>query len=216
MSPKVSIIIPIYNTEKYLRRTLASIQSQTLKDIEIICVDDSSADHSYDLIVQLSKSDSRIRVFSVEHQGAGGCRNFGLAVARGDYIYFMDSDDYLEKEALEVCYNIAEQDSLDVLLFNGISEFSTPELERKFWRYKSQYRRDHKYSDTIMDGKKLFCRLYTRGQYFASPCLFFLSKNFLMKLEFSFETGIIYEDNISSLSWLLNAERTKLINFTFF
>lgn len=216
MSPKVSVIIPVYNTEQYLRRTLTSIQRQTLKDIEIICVDDSSADHSYDLIVHLSKSDSRIRVFSVEHRGAGGCRNYGLFVAQGAYIYFMDSDDYLEEEALEVCYNTAERDNLDVLLFNGVSEFLTPELGRKFWRYRSQYWRDRKYSDIVMDGKELFFRLYTRAQYFASPCLFFLSKNFLLKQEFSFETGIIYEDNISSLSWLLKAERVKLINRTFF
>ena len=94
-NPKVSVIIPVYNTGKYLESSVSSIQEQTLQDIEIIIIDDGSTDDSPAILKKLSESDARIRLFVQSNQGQSAARNLGLDNAQGDYIYFMDSDDIL-------------------------------------------------------------------------------------------------------------------------
>ena len=94
--PKVSIIIPIYNTEAYLKATVDSILRQTLYEIEILLINDGSTDRSLRIMQDLAASDNRIILFSQENKGLSVTRNQGLAMAKGEYIYFMDSDDLLE------------------------------------------------------------------------------------------------------------------------
>jgi glycosyltransferase involved in cell wall biosynthesis len=118
---EVSVIIPVYNTEKYLNDCLDCIVNQTLKDIEIICVDDGSTDGSTGILEEYEKSDSRIKVIKQENQGQGAARNTAIPLANGKYIYFMDSDDTLELNALEDLYNIAEDKSLDMVIFKLIN-----------------------------------------------------------------------------------------------
>ena len=100
MQPKVSVIIPIYNTALYLSEALDSICNQTLKEIEIILVNDGSTDNSLEIIREYSLRDNRITYFSQPNQGQGVARNLGLSHAVGKYIYFMDSDDILSIETL--------------------------------------------------------------------------------------------------------------------
>lgn len=105
---KVSVVIPVYNTE-YLRKALDSIVNQTLKDIEIICVNDGSTDGSLGILEEYKDKDSRIKIFSQENQGQGAARNYGLNEVSGKYTYFMDSDDILELNALKELYDICEE-----------------------------------------------------------------------------------------------------------
>ena len=91
---KVSVIIPVYNVEKYLKQNLKSITEQTLKEIEIICVDDGSTDSSYKIIEDFAKKDSRVIPVKQKNGGAGAARNNGLRRARGKYLSFLDSDDF--------------------------------------------------------------------------------------------------------------------------
>ena len=114
--PKVSIILPIYNEEVYLEQCLNSICNQTLRDIEIICVDDGSTDHSLDILKEYAQKDSRIRVFRQENQFAGVARNNGMRYANGQYLLFLDSDDFFELDMIEKLYNRAEKDNLDIVL----------------------------------------------------------------------------------------------------
>ena len=93
--PKISVIIPIYNSEKYLEECLDSILNQTLKDIEIICVDDGSTDNSLTILENYAQRDKRIQIFSQQNLHAGIARNHGLEKASGEYVHFMDSDDLL-------------------------------------------------------------------------------------------------------------------------
>ena len=93
--PKVSVIIPVYNTEKYVRQAVESIRQQTLKDIEIIIVNDGSTDGSMTILEELAAQDERIKLFSQENQGLSVTRNVGLSHSTGEYVYFMDSDDLL-------------------------------------------------------------------------------------------------------------------------
>ena len=117
--PKVSVIIPVYNVENYLRECLDSVVNQTLKDIEIICINDCSTDNSLGILQEYAANDSRIKILNNENNiNAGPSRNRGLACATGEYIYFMDSDDFLEFTALEKIINkLDENKNADFCIF---------------------------------------------------------------------------------------------------
>lgn len=117
--PLVSVIIPVYNVEHYLRQCLDSVRAQTLSDIEIICVNDSSTDGSLDILEDYAKKDSRIQVVTQPNGGAGAARNKGLSMAKGKYLSFLDSDDFFEPDMLELAYKKAEEDKADFVVFNS-------------------------------------------------------------------------------------------------
>ncbi|MDR2066736.1 MAG: glycosyltransferase, partial [Endomicrobium sp.] len=116
-TPQISVIIPVYNTEKYLRQCLDSVINQTLKDIEVICVNDGSTDDSLDILKEYEHKDLRIKVVDQKHQNAGVSRNNGLTYAMGKYIQFVDSDDWIDLNMLESLYNRAEDTNADIVLF---------------------------------------------------------------------------------------------------
>ena len=122
LMPKVSVILPIYNVAPYLDETFQSLIQQSLRDIEIIAVNDGSTDNSEDFIKKYQKLDSRIISFSQENKGQSAARNVALQYARGKYIYMMDSDDILNNfEALQICYDYAEKNQADFIFFDGDS-----------------------------------------------------------------------------------------------
>ena len=114
--PKVSVIIPVYNVEKYLGECLDSILGQTLKDIEVLCVDDGSTDGSAKILAGYAARDSRLRQISSAHGGAGAARNKGLDEANGEYLFFCDADDWLDRGALGALCRMAKSSSSDVVL----------------------------------------------------------------------------------------------------
>ena len=118
---KVSVIIPVYNVERYLEECLDSVVNQTLEDIEIICINDGSTDNSLDILDTYAKKDSRIKIINQENRGLSASRNNGLKISTGKYICFLDSDDYLELNALMEAYAISERYSLDMCLFKLIN-----------------------------------------------------------------------------------------------
>ena len=115
-SPKISIIVPVYNVEKYIRRCLDSIAAQTFTDWECICVDDGTPDASGKICNEYAQKDSRFVVIHKENGGVSSARNAGLNVAKGEYVTFCDSDDWVEKEMLEVLYNTALETDADVVM----------------------------------------------------------------------------------------------------
>lgn len=117
-SPKVSVIITVYNAERYLRKCLDSIVNQTLKDIEIICVDDQSSDKSLSILEEYAKKDNRIRVLTQDNAGAGAARNLGIRCAKGEYLSILDSDDFFELNMLEKAYLQAKTDNSDMVVFS--------------------------------------------------------------------------------------------------
>ena len=116
IQPKVSIIVPVYNVEKYLKRCVRSLKKQTLEDIEIILVDDSSTDASLEICKEMAAEDSRIKVIHKLNEGAGFARNAALDVATGEYIGFVDSDDFVEPDMYETLYQKAEEYSSDLVM----------------------------------------------------------------------------------------------------
>lgn len=115
-NPKISVIIPVYNTEKYLSKCLDSIINQTLKDIEIIVVNDGSTDSSQTIIDLYTSKDSRILSIVKTNGGLSDARNFGIDSSKGDYLTFIDSDDYVDKHMFEDMYNISQKHQSDIVL----------------------------------------------------------------------------------------------------
>lgn len=122
--PKVSIILPIYNVEKYLERCMDSLLNQTLKDIEIIMVDDGSPDTCPKMCDEYALRDSRIKVVHKMNAGLGYARNSGLEVATGEYVAFVDSDDFVDIRIYETLYHIASEKKSDVVFCGFIKEFA--------------------------------------------------------------------------------------------
>lgn len=116
---KVSVILPVYNAGKYLHQCMDSIVNQTLTDIEIICVDDGSSDNSLEILRQYAEKDERVKVIAQANGGAGAARNNGLRAATGEYLSFLDSDDFFELDMLELAYNTAQQYTADFVVFNS-------------------------------------------------------------------------------------------------
>jgi len=114
--PKVSIIVPVYNVEKYLKRCINSLRNQSLEDIEIILVDDSSTDSSLEICNKASKEDSRIKVIHKVNEGAGKARNAALEIATGEYIGFADSDDFVEADMFKTLYEKAKKYNSDLVM----------------------------------------------------------------------------------------------------
>ena len=135
--PKISVIIPVYNTEKYLAECLDSVLSQTFKDIEIICIDDGSTDNSAKILKQYAKKDKRIKIITQKNSGVISARNNAIAVAKGEYIYPLDSDDIITPDCLEQLYYTALQNMGDiitsrVMYFGRVNEeFVLPEPTKK-------------------------------------------------------------------------------------
>lgn len=127
---QISVIIPVYNAEKYLEECLECIQHSTFKDIEIICVDDGSTDGSPDILRQHQQEDSRIKIFRQENAGAGAARNLGIEKSSGKYLFFMDADDRCSYSLLEKAYFLAEKEEADIVVF-GFLRFDGVTGERK-------------------------------------------------------------------------------------
>ena len=118
--PKVSVIIPIYNTEEYLKECLDSVISQTLTDIEIICIDDGSTDGSLNILKEYALNDNRIKILKQKNKGAGAARNLGIKNATGEFVNFFDSDDYMKPEMLKELYNKAIEIGSDITVCRSI------------------------------------------------------------------------------------------------
>ena len=115
--PKISVIMPVYNVEKYLRRSLDSVLKSSFMDFEVICVNDGSPDKSLNILEEYAAKDSRIKIVTQENQGLSMARNNGLKLAQGEYIYFFDSDDAIHPELLNMAYNFALKHNADLVCF---------------------------------------------------------------------------------------------------
>ncbi len=117
---KVSVIVPIYNTEKYIGKCLSSLVNQTLQDIEIICVNDGSTDNSMITVRKFANKDPRIKIIEQENKKQGAARNAGMKIATGEYIGFVDSDDWVDLDFYEKLYNTAKNHNFDIALGTNV------------------------------------------------------------------------------------------------
>ena len=125
----ISVIVPVYKVEKYLERCIDSILAQTFNDFEVICVNDGSPDKCGKILEKYAKKDKRIKVITQKNQGSSQARNNGMKKAKGKYIYFLDSDDYIHPQLLEICYEFATKNKAELVSFRSIEVFDMNKSE---------------------------------------------------------------------------------------
>ena len=179
--PKISVIIPIYNTANYLNDSLKSILKQTLKEIEIICINDGSTDNSLELIQYIVEKDIRVKIINQTNKGPSEVRNIGIKYAKGEFLLFLDSDDYLDKNSLLELYSISKKYNLDILYFeyepfNDIKQLNNQNIESS---------KKENNNVRIYKGIDLFIQM-EKKKYNISPCLQIIKKEFYEKNKFVF------------------------------
>ena len=212
---KVSVVIPVYNTYKYLPECLESVINQTLADIEIICINDGSTDFSSKILEEYASKDKRIKIISQNNQGLSCARNRGLEIARGEYIYFLDSDDKITLTALEELYDIAEKNKLDIIYFDAQVFFENEALKSKYEVFIQASKRNKNYIG-IFSGPEIFVEFVKNREYSVSVCRQFFNTGFLKANNIKFCEGILHEDNLFTFLTILKASRVMYLKKEYF
>jgi len=205
--PLVSIVIPVYNVEHYLCECLDSVIHQTYKNLEIILIDDGSTDSSGSICDKYAKEDERFLVIHKENAGQGIARNIGIDLAHGKYIIFLDSDDYWSLDTVEKLCQLAERDTLQLLLFSA----------EPFWdgmEKPQHYSYDYSHSvqnDIIRNGPESLQTALQNHEYYTAPVLRFYLLTYLKENRFSFDEGFIHEDECFGVVTYLSCERVECI-----
>lgn len=211
----ISVVIPVYNVEKYIEECLRSVLEQTLRDVEVICVDDGSQDASMEVVEKYAKIDNRIVIIHKENGGLSSARNAGIKAARGKYIYFLDSDDYILQDTLEFLYQEMEQDELDSIFFDADSFYESEELAERHKSWKDSYHRPDIYEE-IVTGMQLVEKMALNDDFKPSACLQMNRTSLLTENGILFKEGIIHEDNLFTLQASMHAKRAKHVAKSFY
>lgn len=208
---KVSVIITAYNIEKYIEECVRSVIEQTLKDIRIICVDDCSVDNTASILKCLKKEDDRIDlIIHSDNMGLATSRVDGYERAKGKYVYIMDGDDMLTPRALEIMYNTAEKEQLDILSFEGQVFYDDDEMRKKYNSKHDYYIRKGNYFEVPVCGACLFSHYMKNGDMSGNIAFQFIRKDYVKKKEFIGLSGIRYGE--SPLALYLTADRAMCIS----
>ena len=203
--PLVSVVIPVYNVEKYLRECVDSVINQTYRQIEIILIDDGSTDSGGDICEKYALIDSRIKLIHQENQGLGHARNVGMGEATGKYVIFLDSDDYWKLTALEELAEEAEKKDLQVIVFaaqpfcDGIDQHKGPSYSHTVQ------------NNQVKNGAESLSFSKSHGEYYAQACLRFYRLDYLRDNGFRFDEGIIHEDESFSFLAYVHADRVECL-----
>lgn len=211
-SPKVSIIIPIFNPGKYFIKCLDSVVNQTLTDIEIICIDDGSTDDSMDILGKYSNNDSRFKIFHQENFGAGPARNKGIDDATGEYIIFLDSDDWIEKDMCEKLYYHAKNLDVDLVLFDVI--WYLKDNKKELYQYFNNNEFNQDYTSFVFDRKFIYDKIVdaSLGVIWSK----FYKTSFLKNNNIKFSTYKIYNDVVFHFKTILVANKIAYYPHVFY
>lgn len=208
-NPLVSIIIPAYNVEQYIEECIESVLAQSYSNIEIIIIDDCSTDVTPKLINEYS--DRAIVLFNDSNRGQGFSRNKGMELAKGKYILFVDSDDWINAQTVEELVFSAEQTQSDIVRYNGISfvEGNNNVREESLYDFGDKLKEGYKYEkeESLMVNKKSFS---------ASPCLFLFNTKVVKENDIKFPEGILHEDEYFTTVLFAESKRMVFINKVFY
>ena len=205
---KISVIIPVYNTEKFLERCLNSVLNQTLRDIEIIVVNDGSRDNSLEIIKKFKENDNRIVLLDEQNGGSSFARNKGLEGSKGKYFYFIDSDDYLEENTMfEELYNKCEKDNLDIVVFDYYNDFGN----------RKEYIKNIEISDNILINKEEYIKDLINGKWGISIWGKLIKKELFKDKKIIFPENIFMgEDLLTSLKLVFFSKKIEKLNKAFY
>lgn len=210
MSPKVSVVMTVFNDERHLEPAVQSVLGQTLPDLELICIDDGSTDRSGQILEAYASRDARVTTIRQDNAGAGVARRLGADRATGTYIYFMDSDDLLEPYALERVVERADRDRLDLVRFETRSFADTPEQdgqaqrENGWWPLRSEY-------GHVLSGQDLFAELVGNREYQAMSWLHVVRRDAAVREGVRWPAQRWSEDQAYTVHCFMAAERAGVI-----
>lgn len=202
----VSVIVPVYNVEKYLAECLDSILSQEFDSMEIICVEDGSSDNSLKILEFFSQKYTQIKVIKHnKNRGLAAARNTGLKCATGKYVLFVDSDDLLARNALNVLYKEAEHKNVDVVYFDIMKFYDSilncEEISKTIWNS----------FDGIYKGREFFCMTMKNDEYRCEACRQFIRREFLLEHKICFLDSILHEDILFSFCTLMEVQKVSVL-----
>ncbi|EUJ40096.1 putative glycosyl transferase family protein [Listeria weihenstephanensis FSL R9-0317] len=207
--PSISIVLPVYNVAPYLKACLDSLYLQSFRDFEVIAVNDGSSDDSLAILEAYGAFLPELQIISQTNQGLSAARNTGLQYVTGKYVYFLDSDDYLQEDTLETCYTLAELDQIDLIKFDA-----EPFTEDNITITNSYDSRQWLQENKIYSQKEW---LRAQQKHFNSPVwLYFVRTELLMKHQLRFVDGILHEDEIFTPQLFTKATSFKYIAQPFF
>ena len=213
--PKVSVIIPVYNTEKYLPACLDSVLNQSLPDLEVVCVDDASPDRCGAILDKYAARDARVKAIHLrENRRQGFGRNLAMDRATGQFLYFLDSDDMIAPETLEELSTLADQENLDSVFFDGKTIFESEELKKVFFSPFSVRKGDHR--DAVYVGKELFDEFVRQNEWTCYPQRTFWRREFVRDEEIRFPEDCEHEDEFFTFAGILAAQRTRYVRKQYF
>ena len=212
---RISVIMPVYNAEKYLRECMDSILGQTLGDFEFFCINDGSTDRSADILAEYAAKDPRIRLLETPHVGAYKARREGLLQATGEFIYYMDSDDALDVCAFRELIELADKESLDEIVFTA-EVFSDADdsagLERYRKHFSSSYALKEDLCGKVMSGADLFRKSVAAGCYFPGPPMRLTRKSVIEAKNCGFPEAPYHGDNYFTTVSLYNSARVMALS----
>ena len=202
----ISVIVPVYNVEKYLEQCLDSIINQNLKDIEIICVNDGSTDNSLRILENFSSKDNRVKIFSKENGGQASARNLGIKKAKGKYIAFVDSDDFIKKDMFVKLYDLAEINDLDIAMCKiALYDEDTGNINENAWYYKlGVFGNFNKNIFNHNDTREFTCEISV------TPYNKIYKTSLIKENNIYFPEGLIFEDEKFFYDVYLRAERVSI------
>ena len=207
---KVSVIIPVYRSEKYLPACLDSVLKQDVHDLEVICIDDASDDGCADILDSYAEKDKRIKVIHLpENRGQEHARNLGLNTASGEYVYFLDSDDEIVGSALKQLCARCESERLQGIFFDSATVAETAELAQQNRFYKEK--RTGLYPTSATSGKELFSLFVSNKEWEVYVQRQFWRRDYLMQSGVRFPEGIIHGDEFFSCAAIVRAERVLYV-----
>lgn len=212
---RVSVIVPVFNVERYLADCLESLVNQSIQDIEIICVNDGSTDTSLDIVMRYARNNPNFVVVNQFNCGLSVARNSGLKFATGTYVHFLDSDDFMDLSAYEKLLDKAETHDLDVLFFDAESHYEDEALRREFPWYEHGY--DSKAAgDNIYDGETYFINAILESDFRISACMYLVRRQFLDENQIRFLAGLVHEDNYFTYVCALLSRKTSHLSAPFY
>lgn len=215
-SIKFSILVPVYNVEKFLRESLDSIVAQTFKDFEVICVNDGSTDNSLEMLNEYANKDSRIKIISQENQGQGVARNNAIDVAQGEYLLFVDSDDFIDSNTLEVLYNKFQETDVDIIQF----DYATCKEDGTHKRVETFKKRLKKYFNYSIINNQIFNWHEIKKKNLEKMFLVVWDKaykrSFIKDENIKFAPNKIGEDQIFSISSIFSTDKILYVNTPFY
>lgn len=206
--PRISVIVPLYNTEAYCAECLQSLLNQSFADFEVICVNDGSTDKTFEVARSVAGDDARFIFFEQENKGLSAARNAGLRAASGDYICFLDSDDYLAPYALETLSKKVVAEELDVLDYSAQTFYDNEAARRA---HEEDYA-TRAYMEGIVTGPELFVHYDETNSYVSSACLHVIRHEFLRTQGLRFKEGILHEDELFTPLLYPYAKRAAFLN----